>query len=59
VPREVIIDQRLTPVTSHRTEITAVAVAGEVLIIVPPGMRASCVTRAGSYSGTGRVAVIP
>jgi hypothetical protein len=39
--------------------ITAVAVAGEVLIIVPPGMRASHVTRAGFYSGTGRVAVTP
>lgn len=59
VPGEVIIDQRLTPVTSHRTEITAVAVAGEVLIIAPPRMRASRVTRAGSYSGTGRVAVTP
>jgi hypothetical protein len=41
------------------TGITAVAVAGEVPIIVPPGMRASHVTRAGFYSGTGRVAVTP
>ena len=32
---------------------------GEVLIIAPPRMRASRVTRAGSYSGTGRVAVTP
>lgn len=37
---EVIIDLRHTSVTSYRTEITAVAVAGEVLIVVPPRMRA-------------------
>jgi hypothetical protein len=30
-----------------------------VLIIAPPGMRASRETRTGSYSGTGRVAVTP
>lgn len=35
-----VIDLRRTPVTSYRTEITAVAVAGEVLIVVPPGVRA-------------------
>ena len=59
VPGEVIIEQRLTPVTAHRTEITAVAAARQALIITPPGMRAGRVTRAGSYSGTGRVAVTP
>ena len=59
VPGEVMIDQQLTPVTSHRTEVTAVAVAGEVLTIAPPGMRACHVTRAGFYSGTGRMAVTP
>jgi hypothetical protein len=58
-PVKVMIDQRLTPVTSHRTEVTAVAVAGEVLTIAPPGMRASRVARAGFYSGTGRVAATP
>lgn len=36
---EVVIDLRLIPVTSYRTEITAVAVLGEVLVIVPPCVR--------------------
>ena len=50
--RNVITDLRHTPVTSFRTGITAVAVAGEVLIIVPPGMRAIAgrVTRSAGYT---------
>jgi DUF1707 SHOCT-like domain len=37
---EVVIDLCHTSVTSFETEITAVALAGEVRVIVPPGMRA-------------------
>jgi hypothetical protein len=54
---EVMIDLRRTAVTSFVTEITAVALAGEVRIVVPAGFRVDAGLAATAFGRT--VAVIP
>ena len=54
---EVMIDLRRTAVTSFVTEITAVALAGEVRIVVPAGFRVDAGLAAAAFGRT--VAVIP
>jgi hypothetical protein len=54
---EVMIDLRRTAVTSFVTEITAVALAGEVRIVIPAGFRVDAGLAATVFGRT--VAVIP
>jgi Domain of unknown function (DUF1707) len=54
---EVMIDLRRTAVTSFVTEITAVALAGEVRIVVPAGFRVDTGLAAAAFGRTA--AVIP
>jgi len=51
---EVVIDLRRTAVTSFETEVTAVAVAGEVRIVVPAGFR---VDASSAVTVFGRTAI--